>query len=270
MTKNLQSKKNTIFNRVYVIGIFAAFIVIITLYFFPDDPEDYLPYIRFGFLIFSISHVLILAAIGFRSKKTDKVFAGSKVQTAGYLHTLLAFVLIFAQVKETLSIDAIFHPMGAALITSILGWFLGGELISFKTVSTKSLQNESKKLADELGGFCQTIEKIHEDYVKNLTEINQELSTLHNEQTEIYKKASKFAKILDDTSYKISKNLGGEFDNSISNLSQKLITLRKEVETSTKATKDVAKYLYQSRVLIEQLEGLIDYIINEKHKTDES
>lgn len=274
MVKEKYNRADTIVFWVYVIGILVAIMVAAIPYILPIIARfrslDILTIhrkLRLGFFIGSVSHVILLAVLSFSLTGIDKLVAGSKVQTAGYLHTLVAFVLIFAQVENEFTLDVVLYPMGAALITSILGWFIGGEIVGRIGTKGVSLENEAGKLASELEGFTHAIHKIHENYTNTLHKANKEFNALHKEQSKMYNKVSKLSetaenliKTLDFTSNSIKENLGSNFEKSIVNISGKFTKLANEVEKSTDSAKDVSEYLKQSQVLIKQLEALLDLV----------
>jgi methyl-accepting chemotaxis protein len=258
----------------YTIGISIGILIAVVPYIFSLVPQfrsfNLLAIsrtLRAGYFLGSISHVLLLAVLGFALNAVDKTLAGSKVQTAGYLHTLISFLSIFSQVKQEFTLDVVLYPIGAALITSILGWFLGSEIITRGGVNIKSFQNESEKLASELSGFRHAIHKIHEDYVKILMKANQEFSSLHKEQSKMYKKVNELAETaeqlvqsLQSVAVMLKDNLGDEFESTISSISEKFSKLSEEIQNSTNSAKNVAEYLNQGQILINQLEALFDLI----------
>lgn len=92
-------------------------------------------------LIVSLSHMLLLALLGFSHVKKnarDNLDVGSRIATMGYLHTLLgvtsALIVVGqleADVQAVITVDEIrklLMPVGSALTTSIVGWAVGKEL----------------------------------------------------------------------------------------------------------------------------------------------
>lgn len=86
-------------------------------------------------LTIGVSHVLLLVIIAYISFDTStlKVRAGNRIQTAGYLHTLIGFgtaLLILGFSRGQIQITSLLTPLGTALVTSLLGWSLGGEIVA--------------------------------------------------------------------------------------------------------------------------------------------
>ncbi len=107
-----------------------------------------IPVLTWVLLIEGVSHIGFLSFLGWRSKSPPfRIYAGERIQTAGYLHTLIGFcVAIMLLSKDNVGIESTetwLAPMGSALITSILGWFCGGE-IAYK--EDDSLDKAIKKI----------------------------------------------------------------------------------------------------------------------------
>lgn len=278
MSESTRSAADKFIRSMYVLGIVAGVLVAFAPYVLPIAEryvEINIPtikrHLRLWFLIGSISHVLFLAFLSSVSKSVDKTAAGTRVQTAGYLHTLAAFVMIFSQVQHEFTLDIVLYPMGAALITSICGWFFGGEILASARLSSKYIQDEAEKLAKELDGFRYAIRKIHEDYVETIRKANDEFAGLHQKQSEMYQKildlngtAEKLVAALKSVSNEMKSNFGDEFKNSVSEVSENFDTLKYEVKKCGTAARDVATYLAQSQVLVQQMEDLFDMIKEKK------
>jgi len=84
----------------------------------------------------SLGHMILLSIIAWIQvwrKKSDNVDIGSRVATTGYIHTLIGTcaALIAAagfDGSNLNEIQQIIKPIGAALGTSIIGWWMGNEI----------------------------------------------------------------------------------------------------------------------------------------------
>jgi hypothetical protein len=87
-------------------------------------------------LVFSLSHMVFLSVIAWMQvwkKNVDNVDIGGRIATTGYIHTLIGTC---AALVATAGFDGsnlndmqqIIKPIGAALGTSIIGWWMGNEI----------------------------------------------------------------------------------------------------------------------------------------------
>ncbi|MHB2150001.1 hypothetical protein ACX8XP_13155 [Calditrichota bacterium LG25] len=161
--------------------------------FFIDDYSNYL-------FTFSVSHMILLILIGVGISKPYHVFAGTKIQTAGYLHTLIGFSAALFQIDpESFSIFSFIIPIGSALVTSIIGWFVGGEIVErYSLTPQKSMQNEVEKVAVELEGFAKALRVVHEEYINTVNEASKEYKELNKKQTMFLKRGQKLAHNLEN------------------------------------------------------------------------
>ncbi len=108
-------------------------------------------------------HLISLVIFGYITKSHSlKIYAGERIQTAGYLHTLIGFSVAIGLVASGgqttinnlnfLTIDNIqglLSPMSSGLWTSILGWLFGSEIsakgnqLAEKVETEKSLNGKS-------------------------------------------------------------------------------------------------------------------------------
>lgn len=249
-------------------------------------------------LIVSVSHIFILSLYSyFFVKKNRSLIVGTKIQTAGYLHTLIGFIVAVIRLqKGGIELEQIFMPIGSALSTSLLGWWLGGIITDSDASSSElKIKTEAEKLAAELSGFSAIIRDIQERYIKTLNDASDKIEDVTKKQASMYLSADKTVNQLKANSEKIVKNLLDVIDpveNAVSSISGTLQTTSKDVETymgtgfsntlrninvqfeqlSTDMKKaddsiqSVAKYLNESRVLMKEMEKLMDLIIKEKSK----
>ncbi len=122
-----------------------------------------------------VSHVILLAVLGFKmNQPKDKVAAGLRVQTSGYLHTLIGFTAALFQLNPQNLLGTIVTPLSYALITSIVGWCLGGELVNeFHEEETSLITVEAQKVADELKSFADVLTVTHKKYIEKIANASE-------------------------------------------------------------------------------------------------
>ena len=189
MTTTEKNIKHFLF--LYIGGVFLAIILggLILNFKFPS----------WLLLIEGICHLAILIYWGWRKIKdpSEKVYAGERIQTAGYLHTLIGFTFAISllgmgkEVNNAEDFYDLLFPMGSALLTSIIGWLLGGEIAVQKNYSiegairelSKSLQEQTKKLnlyTETINNFENRQINILEAYQQTILDSNQK----HNQMLE--------------------------------------------------------------------------------------
>ena len=153
----MTSMRNFNFKIWYLGGIVLSIVLTFIAHF--NQNNELSPLI----LVFGVGHVLILAIMGFRIQKSkDRAAAGLRVQTSGYLHTLIGFSAALFQLDPENLLETIVVPLSYALFTSIVGWCLGGELVNeFHEQSGDPITNESEKLAQEFRNFADSLTVIH-------------------------------------------------------------------------------------------------------------
>ena len=110
---------------VYIGGIFVAMALAYLITYQGLPP---------GFLLAEgCLHLICLVILGIASKSPSlKLYAGERIQTAGYLHTLIGFSVAIGLVgTKTITINNVqelLTPMSSALWTSIIGWLCGSEI----------------------------------------------------------------------------------------------------------------------------------------------
>lgn len=120
-------------------------------------------------LPFSVAHMAVLSVMGFLVLGEAGRLAGEKVQTAGYLHTLNGFsaallLLTLGPDGASLDLRAFLAPLGSALLTSVIGWFVGGEIVGRGTLQqTASLADESLRAAQEMQNVTSAMRTLHQE-----------------------------------------------------------------------------------------------------------
>ena len=229
--------------------------------------------------------------------------AGERIQTAGYLHTLIGFSIALLHVsssQEGFNIGEVMQPLGSALITSILGWFAGGELSSIKREGdVPGIKDEMGKLSTELDGFTNKVRATHKNYIKTIQGFSEEYGRLLDKQSkESEKLLDRQKKLIEelingsngvltktketlgqlDASSRglidamnktngLSKEFneefgkfGEEFKETTSRIQENAKAHAEALQGATLEAKNAEKYLSESRVLIAELEKLLNYI----------
>ncbi|NEO33167.1 MAG: hypothetical protein F6K36_22630 [Symploca sp. SIO3C6] len=117
------------FSTVYIGGVILA-IVLGGIIIYVEPPKTWL------LLIEGLCHLSILVYLGYQiTTPSVKLYAGERIQTAGYLHTLIGFSVAMSllgtrqiNVDNLQDLHNLLFPMGSALLTSIMGWLFGGEI----------------------------------------------------------------------------------------------------------------------------------------------
>ena len=270
--------------------------------------------------LIGVSHVAVLAFFGFFMKQPkDKIAAGLRVQTSGYLHTLIGFSGALFQLDPENLLNTIVVPLSYALFTSIIGWCLGGELVNeFHEEEGDPLKDEIEKIASRFRSFSDELTVIHEKYIEQIKACSKQiegsaqsfqdnmskvgasyermiktyeaqLNVLNAKQSELLNQLEShqrrfvnsqnkcYTEI--ESAIKKSIELSDSLNNSIESLSSTFSTrylsdITNSITSLNEQTKsasdgmnqvasqsyDVAKYLNDSQILIEQLEKLLDSI----------
>lgn len=307
-----------IFKIVYLVGIVLSGVLT-----FVSSDKNNTEISKLVWLV-GVSHVFVLAMIGFRMERSkDKAAAGLRVQTSGYLHTLIGFSGALFQLDPQNLLATIVVPLSYALFTSIIGWFFGGELVNeFDGGGAVDIGNEGERIAQEfhifaenLGrefkNFSDSLSAIHEQYSRKIEDASnsfefhlekvgaaykrmvdaqeKQLTKLNTKQSELLAQLEDYQKRFIDS----QNSCYGKMDNAIQESINSSDKLNASVDALTSAlstkelfsitsnfvylseqtkvasdnmgqvattSKNVAKYLEESKILIDQLEKLLSSI----------
>jgi len=219
------------FTFIYVLGIILGMIIAISQVFSTEI-----------LLIEGLSHLLILVVWGFffipQSLKEE---AGNRIQTAGYLHTLIGFasalILLGSSAFNQGELNAILYPLGSALSTSIVGWLLGGEISSLgENYEKKQVKSEFQQLIDEIKEFTSAIQEVHSSYLSTITQVYRSYRQLQEEEENLLRQHQELQhKIMEETQ----------------NFHDNLLT------TNTQASEDLNQLFTQSTERLQELETLV-------------
>ena len=243
---------------VYRIGILIAIIIAVSGGPYLEKLGINLPNYSNKLFYFGVGHMLLLSILGYWAARRDRVITGTKIQTAGYLHTLIGFAaaLILLIPDQERTLNSVLSPLGSAVVTSIIGWFVGGEIIEKQPEKRGGfLDYEMESIAEELNGFAISISVVHKEYIAALKETVSQLER----ETETLKKAKTISSEIGGLLTPFSASVASLLKN-LREIDSMLLEAKKGLSETTTAAKDVAKYLNESRVLIEQLEGLLEFV----------
>ncbi len=177
-------------------------------------------------LIEGIGHLLLLVYLGYKIKiPSDRMYAGDRIQTAGYLHTLVGFSVAISllgtgkiEVAQIENLQQLLAPMGSALVTSIIGWLLGGEIAGEiadkQKFSLEKAIEDIGKIAYLLSQQNQTLELQNQ----NFRAIKQtQVNLLREHQQQIIDLYMENNQALDEKINKIVEEIG-EYNQSISEI----------------------------------------------------
>ncbi|NBD32342.1 MAG: hypothetical protein GVY17_05065 [Cyanobacteria bacterium] len=230
------------FTFIYVLGIILGMVIAISQIFSTEI-----------LLIEGLSHLLILVIWGFfflpHSLKEE---AGNRIQTAGYLHTLIGFasalILLGSSTFNQGELNAILYPLGSALSTSIVGWLLGGEISSLGENHDKKLvKSEFQQLIAEIKEFTGAIQEVHSSYLSTMTQVYRSYRQLQEEQENLLREHQ-------DLQYKIME----ETQNFHNNL----------LTTNSQASQDLNQLFTQSTERLRELETLVTRTTEEMKHLD--
>ncbi|MBG0743497.1 MAG: hypothetical protein IV298_08435 [Cylindrospermopsis raciborskii KL1] len=296
-----------IFKIVYFLGIFFSGVLT-----FVSSDKNNTEISKLVWLV-GVSHVFVLAMIGFKMQQSkDKAAAGLRVQTSGYLHTLIGFSGALFQLDPKNLLATIVVPLSYALFTSIVGWFFGGELVNeFNEQQGGGIANEAERLIREFKSFSDSLSAIHKQYIQKIKDASDSFESqlqkvgaayermvdtqevqfdrLSKKQLDLLAQLEGYQKEFIDSQNKCY----GEMDNAIQKSINSSDKLNASVDALTSAlstkelfsitsnfvylseqtkvasdnmlqvattSQNVAKYLKDSKILIDQLENLLSSI----------
>ena len=132
---------------IYFSGIIISAALALTLGFgglsFPGD--------SIVFLAVGAVQMISLICLGYSLKLTEGCFrifkAGMQVENAGYLHTLIGFMMAVLEIRQDqFEIENIAFPIATALVTSILGWLFGGQIKARAQEEAPSLEKATEQI----------------------------------------------------------------------------------------------------------------------------
>lgn len=186
------------FSLFYVFGIVVGVVVALADLF----PSEFL-------LVVGLAHLLLLVVWGlFLIPRPLKVAAGERVQTAGYLHTLVGFAAALLSLESgSVDLVGVLYPLGSALSTSIIGWLLGGEIVSLGTnAERRAMDAEYQRVARELAAFSEALHRVHDVYLSTIERATDAYRDLHAQQVDLLQQHQQLqAKLVNDNEHHYSR-----------------------------------------------------------------
>jgi len=228
-----------------------------------------------------VPHVVILSALARAVPPESRVQAGNQLQTAGYLHTLVGFSVLLTILGRVSQFEPgiVLGPLGSALITSICGWFFGGELVGRGLASEDdALRTEAGRVTGELRGFATAVRSAHEDYIRSVRGLLDEHRTLDEAHREALRRTTELATGLEKhlsgivttlanfertvrtASEAIERGFGEEFRKRVEATGGLLKSVNDELGKVADGARETAKYLRESRLLLDELAKLASVI----------
>ena len=211
----------------------------------------------------ALVHMLVLIVAGFVIAR-DKALAGSRIQTAGYLHTLIGFSIAMAHVSITQNFSAaqVMVPLSAALITSILGWLFGGEIAARAAAASAGdvgrgfdvLRSAAELLAETMGKAASGVKKFDHtlgDLSRHLEDAKHKTSHWNGALTETVEQTKKVV----DT---MASFPADEFREHVKVIPEHLRQLNTGLNGATASATALEDYLKASEMLLQRLEKLIE------------
>ncbi|MDR9403811.1 MAG: hypothetical protein RI580_10260 [Halothece sp. Uz-M2-17] len=244
------------FTFIYVVGIILGMVIAISQVF----PTEIL-------LIEGLSHLLILVIWGFfflpQSMKEE---AGNRIQTAGYLHTLIGFasalILLGSSTFNEGELNAILYPLGSALSTSIVGWLLGGEISSLgENYEKKRVKSEFQQLIDEIKEFTGAIQEVHSSYLSTITQVYRSYRQLQEEQENLLRKHQ-------ELQYKIMEETQTFHDSLLTTNTQANQDLNQLFTNTTERLQELEQLVTRTTEEMKHLDPLLDSFSQLKSNSD--
>jgi hypothetical protein len=214
----------------------------------------------FLLLIVGIIHIIFLVHLAYKVKTISYlvISAGNRIQTAGYLHTLIGFSAALLVLSEpNFKISDLAYPLATKLLTSLLGWFFGGEFIAEGETDDISLQKATRELVSEI-----------QDYTNNLKGINQ--TTLNSMQSVANSHIQKMAQSHNTALNSVVKNYEnclGEIEKLLKEHKEKMNVLYIEVAKNSKSLNDAMMELTAN--VVRNSNSLSDSLDQASHKISE-
>ena len=245
---------------IYILGLVVAILLTFTGTANTGPRYELLGGYSGAFRYFGMGHMIVLIALSFKVSKPGKQMAGAKIQTAGYLHTLLGFVaaLLVFNSDDSKQLSTLMVLLGLALGTSIVGWAFGSEIADAGAPSGRRgdfLDDKMGEVAGEFERFAEDVRRVNAEYVAALRGAVAELKT----EADTLNRAKNVAAELGEKLLPVAE-LSGTILKNLRELALRSGEARDGLADTATAARDTAKYLKESRVLIVELERLLDFV----------
>ncbi|NCS06583.1 MAG: hypothetical protein GPJ07_08205 [Microcystis aeruginosa G13-07] len=134
----------------------------------------------------SIIHMGILIFLALKNNSPAfRIYAGERIQTAGYLHTLIGFAVAIGllavgeiKIDSPKDLREMLLSIGSALVSSIIGWSVGGEIAYKEDTSVDKVEQAIKKIAE-------AFQKLEKRQVSTLQDHLQELLEFYQQRNQV-------------------------------------------------------------------------------------
>jgi hypothetical protein len=217
-------------------------------------------------LYLALSHMAVLVVLGFTLREPrERRSAGARIGTAGYLHTLIGFTSALFQIRpEGFTFAALLAPLGAAVGTSILGWFFGGELAGDAEDAARSGE---AGVAAELERFARSARLVHDEYLQTLSAAAEASAEIRVRQQRVLAESAEAAEAiqrhitsLGQVAADIGKHLGADFLDSVRGIRARGDEVGAELAKTAAAAAELTRYLEQSHALVAEMERFMDFV----------
>lgn len=219
--------KVMIFNYIFGISMWLGLGVALYIALMPVFGMIWHPTLLLGL---SLGHLVFLSVIAWLKvwgKKADNVDIGSRLATTGYLHTLIgtcaALVAAADFSGDVNEIQQIIKPIGAALGTSIIGWWMG-----------KEIQRSVWGSVSERSEFGEEVDNAFGELARSVRNLSHKLS---NSGDEWKKSVDSLSKKLDDAGDDMVKKWQASVDNLQKALNGASDDLKKTIEAASAGLK---------------------------------
>lgn len=205
------------------------------------------------FLFFEgIIHLIRLVYLGYKIKRpSERMYAGERIQTAGYLHTLMGFSVAISllgtghiEVAQLDNLQKLLLPMGSALLTSIIGWLFGSEIAGEKAIQDLGniadlLGEQNQTLNSQIHNFKETDKRqidLFKEHQKQMVELYiQNNQALDEKINKIVDKIGEYNQSISEIFNRFNSTLEDEC-NTLNSTFRRLNTALEEESTSLKQT----------------------------------
>lgn len=156
--------------QVYVWGILLTGLLAVVLAFTRVTVPSFL------ILIAGVLHLLWLIFLSFQLNNVQERYrsyvltqAANRIQSAGYLHTLIGFLYAISSLGN-LGSDAsnLAVPLSSALVTSLLGWLAGGEIAAKGEYENPNVEQATRQVVIALENYSIKLTDIQSNYTQRL------------------------------------------------------------------------------------------------------
>jgi len=229
----------------------------------------------------SIGHMISLSIIAWiivLFKKGDNIEIGSRLGTTGYLHTLIGTcaALIAASSfdgNNANEIQQIIKPIGAALGTSIIGWWMGKEIQVWstkketkETSSDEEVDQAFRKLASSVRKLSDKLDTSGDKWETSVNQLGDKINKTEQKIGDINRNLTTIV----STSATLSKSLSNAGSNmksavkASSNIASEMQTLADEAKSTATQLNKTNESLKNVNKIIAEADKLLALLRRER------